>query len=95
MSEIRRESAVEREGNAYAKKRGWKVMKFVSPALRAVPDRLYLRRKGDVSRTVFIEWKRPGERPSPQQMKRGRELQENGAEWYWADCVEDVTDVLY
>lgn len=95
MTDVRRESAVEREGNYYAKKRGWKVMKFVSPSLRAVPDRLYLRMKKGVSRTVFIEWKRPGEKPTEQQLKRGREIQESGAEWYWADCLEDIKDVLY
>lgn len=95
MSDVRRERKVEKEGNDYAKRRGWKVMKFVSPALRAVPDRLYLREKNGVFRCVFIEWKRPGEVPTEQQMKRGRDIQASGAEWYWADCLEDVKDVLY
>lgn len=94
MTERIRESKQEQKGNEYAESRGWMVMKFVSPGKRAVPDRQYLRTKNGVFRCVFIEWKAPGEEPTPQQYKRGRDIQAAGAEWYWADCLEDVIDVL-
>lgn len=90
-----RESHQEKAGTAYAKSRGWEVFKFVSPGRNGVPDRLYLREKDGVSRTVFIEWKAPGETPSPAQMKMGRTLLATGAEWYWTDSVEKVKNVLY
>lgn len=94
MTDIRYESDIEKDGTKYAESRGWYVMKFISPGKRAVPDRLYLRTKNGVFRTVFIEWKRPGEEPTAQQYKRGRDIKATGAEWYWADSLEDVIDVL-
>lgn len=94
MSDVMRESALEKKGNAYAESRGWYVMKFVSPGKRAVPDRLYLRVKDGVARTVFIEWKRPGEEPTAQQYKRGRDIMAHGAEWYWADNMEKAIEIL-
>lgn len=90
-----RESKVERDGTDFAESRGWMVFKFVSPGRKAVPDRLYLRSKDGASRTVFIEWKAPGEKPTPAQMKMGRDLIKAGAEWYWTDSLEKVKDVLY
>lgn len=101
MTDRIRESKVEKKGNAYAESRGWMVMKFVSPGTRAVADRIYIREKAGPQymglgpkRTVFIEWKAPGEEPTPQQYKRGRDIIAHGAEWYWADCLEDVIEIL-
>ena len=50
-------------------------VKFVSPGLRGVPDRIVLLPDG---RIYFIELKRPGKKATPQQLKRHRELKDLG-----------------
>ena len=88
------ESDIEGKICAYAERRGWMGMKFISPQLDSVPDRLFLRRKNNISRTVFIEVKDIGKQPSAKQMKRARELSEHGAEVYWVDNVDDAMEIL-
>lgn len=83
------EKNVESDATDFAEGHGWWTCKFVSPSLRGVPDRIYLRqRRGEGKRTVFVEWKKDGEPPSLQQMKRHRELKEAGAEVYCFDRSE-------
>jgi len=84
------EKEAEAKGNAYAKKRGWWFCKFTSPGKKSVPDRLFIRR----GRHVFIEWKREGEEPTPQQLKRHREMREHGAEVHWVDNLTDFMRIL-
>lgn len=84
------ESSVESGIRKYAELRGWWCVKFVSPGLRGVPDRLFIRN----GRHVFIEIKRSGEEPTTQQSKRHREMREHGAEVYWVDSVEAAKEIL-
>lgn len=84
------EAKVEAEIKRYAEAKGWWCVKFVSPGLRGVPDRLFIRR----GRHVFIEVKRPGEEPTEQQYKRHREMRAHGAEVHWADNLDAVKEIL-
>ncbi len=80
-----RESKIEKEVCEYARTLGWTVYKFVSPGLRGVPDRMFLR--DGVS--IFIEFKASGKKPSKIQFKRIKELNEIGFYACWIDSVED------
>ena len=70
----------------YAKAKGMLVYKFTSPARSAVPDRLLISRTGLI---VFIEFKRPGARPTPAQLREHDRLREQHATVY---VVDDVTE---
>lgn len=65
MKESQLERLLKREVERY----GGKAMKFVSPGLSGVPDRLVLLPGG---RAVFAEMKAPGEKLRPLQVKRKR-----------------------
>lgn len=80
------EKNIEKEGCEYAAKRGWYEAKLVSPNKRGWPDRFYARR----GRIVLVEWKRPGEPATTQQLKRHRELREAGVEVCVLDNLEDA-----
>lgn len=84
------ESRVESEIKKYAQSRGWWCVKFVSPGLRGVPDRLFIRR----GRHVFVEIKRPGEEPTMQQLRRHRDMREHGAEVHWVDNLDTAKEIL-
>jgi hypothetical protein len=58
------EKTIEKKVCDYAKKQGCLVYKFVSPAHRGVPDRMFITPKG---RVFFIEFKAPGKKPTPLQ----------------------------
>ena len=85
------ESEIEAEVRLYAKRRGWWVAKFVSPGLRGVPDRIFIRN----GRVIFIELKRNGKEPTTQQLKRHREMREHGARVYWSDSLDDCMEILF
>ena len=84
MAEIR-ESKLERDTSDWAEADGWLQFKFVSPGTTGVPDRLYIK-NGVV---VFGEWKRPGEKPTAQQMNRMKEMKRYGAIVFWWDNLAD------
>ena len=84
------ESDIERAITHAAAKLGWWQCKFVSPGLRAVPDRLFIRK----GRHVFVEVKRPGEVPTAQQNKRHKEMRSFGAEVHWVDNLESAIEIL-
>ena len=60
------EKQIERNVCDYAHDAGMLVYKFTSPARAAVPDRLLVTPKGTV---FFIEFKREGVKPTPQQVR--------------------------
>lgn len=76
-----RESAVEAAIVRYAKAHGWWTRKFVSPAQRGVPDRVFMKR-GVV---VWMEVKRPGEKPTKLQMHEMGAIAQAGGIATWAD----------
>lgn len=85
------EADIESKVRAYAKRRGWWVAKFVSPGLRGVPDRIFIRNR----HVIFIELKKPGEEPTTQQEIRHREMRAAGARIYWVTSLAEAMEILY
>ena len=88
MTEERQiEMALQRQ----AKKRGGRAVKFTSPGLDGVPDRLLLLPGG---RCAFIELKAPGKKLRPLQEKRRTQLEALGFLVYCIDRTEMIGGVL-
>lgn len=86
-SEQRVEQALRRE----VKKRGGMAVKFVSPGLDGVPDRLLLF-KGGVS--AFVELKAPGKKMRSLQLRRKKQLEQLGFRVYCIDNIEMIGGIL-
>lgn len=86
-----RESTIERKMITEVKKRGGLAVKFVSPGLDGVPDRLVLFPGG---RLAFVELKAPGKIMRPLQKKRAKQLIQLGFRVYCVDNKEMIGDVL-
>lgn len=86
-----RESTIESRLRIEAKKRGGMAVKFVSPGLNGVPDRLVLMPNG---RMAFIELKAPGKTPRALQLKRKRQLEVLGFRVYVIDDLEQIGGIL-
>ena len=78
------ESMVEKKLVTEVKKRGGLAVKFVSPGLDGVPDRLVLFPGG---RLAFVELKAPGKKMRPLQIKRAKML---GALGFKVYCIDDA-----
>lgn len=85
------ESKVESHLCKEAKKRGGVALKFVSPGMNGVPDRIVLLPNGKMG---FVELKAPGEKPRPLQIKRMRGLEKLGFRTYVADNREMIGGIL-
>lgn len=86
-----RESLIERKLVTEVKKRGGLAVKFVSPGLDGVPDRLVLFPGGKLA---FVELKAPGKTMRPLQEKRARQLTALGFRVYCVDNKEKIGGVL-
>lgn len=86
-----RESTVERKLVTEAKKRGGFALKFVSPGLDGVPDRLVLFPGG---RVAFVELKAPGKKMRPLQVRRAEQLRALGFRVYCVDNIGMIGGVL-
>ena len=86
-----RESEIERKFVNAAKLRGGLALKFVSPGMNGVPDRLVLMPGG---RMAFAELKVPGESMRSIQRKRKRQLEQLGFAVYCIDGPEQIEGVL-
>lgn len=75
---------IEKPAIEYAKKRGWMVEKVKSLSRNGFPDRYFLRN----GRTVLVEFKAPDKPPTPQQLKRHREIREHGGEIHVIDNLD-------
>lgn len=80
------EKDIERKIGEYAKSKGFMYIKFVSPAHRAVPDRLLISPQGRIG---FLEIKRPPNKPTPLQMRELQTLLNHGCTAAWCDSVEE------
>lgn len=64
--------------------------KFVSPANKGVPDRIFIK-DGVV---LFLEIKRPGKKPTPLQFYQIKCLTTHGANAQWCDSTESGEAIL-
>ena len=66
-------------------------LKFVSPGLDGMPDRLVLLPMG---RTAFVEVKSPGKKPRPLRVARHEMLRKLGFKVFVLDDAADITKIL-
>ena len=85
------ESRIERKLTLQAKKMGGMAVKFTSPGLDGVPDRIVLLPGRKIA---FVELKAPGKKPRPLQEKRMRQLKSLGFPVYVIDDIEQIGGVL-
>ena len=85
------ENDVEGDVCDYAVKRGWYHRKFSSPNHRAVPDQIMITAHGVV---VFVEFKRPGKKPTGPQIREAARLQEKGQLVYCCDDIEKGKELV-
>ena len=85
------ESTVERHLREEAKKRKGMALKFVSPGMNGVPDRIVLMPDGKMA---FVELKAPGKKPRPLRLKRKRMLERLGFPVYVVDNIEQIGGIL-
>lgn len=85
------EKEIEKALTTAVKKRGGLALKFVSPGMSGVPDRLVLLPSGKIA---FIELKAPGKKMRPLQIKRKRQLELLGFKVYCIDQKEQIGGLL-
>jgi hypothetical protein len=97
-----RESQVEAHLRKRVEALGGLCYKFVSPGRRHVPDRivllpttgLALRRGEPLGRTIFVELKAPGKKPTPGQLREHARLRELGFRVEVLDSIEAVDNFV-
>ncbi|MDO4306877.1 MAG: VRR-NUC domain-containing protein [Eubacteriales bacterium] len=85
------ESVIESRLRQEAKKRGGMALKFVSPGMNGVPDRIVLLPGGKMA---FVELKAPGKVPRALQEKRIWQLRRLGFLVYVLDGTERIGGIL-
>ena len=91
MAVVHSEKRVEKIFTDAVKKMGGMAVKFVSPGLDGVPDRIVLLPGRKIA---FVELKAPGKKPRPLQEKRKRQLEGLGFPVYVIDKAEQIGGVL-
>ncbi|WNF36841.1 VRR-NUC domain-containing protein [Bacillaceae bacterium IKA-2] len=86
-----RESYIENVLIGEVKARGGMALKFVSPGMSGVPDRLVLIPGGVIA---FVEIKAPGKKMRPLQIKRKKQLEKLGFLVYQLDDIQMIGGVL-
>lgn len=86
-----KENVIERQFAMAVKKMGGMAVKFVSPGLDGVPDRIVLLPD---KKMAFVELKAPGKKLRPLQEKRKRQLEALGFPVYVIDRAEQIGGVL-
>ena len=71
--------------------KGGLALKFVSPSMVGVPDRLILLKGG---RVWFVEVKAPGRKPTPKQLKVHKMLRELGFQVLVLDSIQAVDEFI-
>jgi hypothetical protein len=85
------EKEIEKKVCKYAESKGILQYKFVSPAHRGVPDRVFIMPNGSV---FFIEFKRLGEKPTPGQLREHERMRKNDALVWIIDNIEDGKSLI-
>ena len=86
-----REKTVEQKLFKAVRQSGGLALKFVSPGMAGVPDRLLLFPGG---RLAFCEVKAPGEKPRPLQVHRLEQLRRLGFKVYVVDGAEQIREMV-
>ena len=86
-----REQRIERQLVQQVSKLGGLALKFVSPGMAGVPDRLLLFPGG---KAVFVETKAPGKEPRPLQVHRHEQLRALGFRVFVIDEMKQIREVL-
>lgn len=85
------EKKIENKLTMMVKKTGGIAVKFVSPSLAGIPDRLVLLPDGLIA---FVELKAPGKSPRPLQLSRHRLLRSLGFKVYVIDDMNQIEKML-
>ena len=85
------EKEVEQHLIAAVRKSGGLCLKFVSPGWAGAPDRICLFPGG---RVIFVEVKRPNNKPRALQMRRKEQLERKGFRTEVVDSYEAVDDLM-
>jgi hypothetical protein len=85
------EADIEDKFVKYAASKGCRAIKFAIPGRRYAPDRMVLCPGGI---TFFIEFKRPGEKPTQGQLAYHEKLRKLGYEVYVTDSQTKATEKL-
>lgn len=85
------ERVIESRLRQEAKKRGGMALKFVSPGMNGVPDRIVLMPGGKMA---FVELKAPGKAPGALQEKRIGQFRKLGFLVYVLDGTERIGGIL-
>jgi len=85
------EKTVERQLVKAVRKMGGCAVKFVSPGLDGMPDRLVLLPKGKI---CFVEVKAPGKKPRPLQQVRLEMLRDLGFSVHVLDSIGMIGEIL-
>ena len=85
------EKAIERSLVCEVKKRGGMALKFISPGLAGVPDRLVVLPK---EKLAFVELKAPGKTMRPLQLRRADQLRQLGFLVYCIDQKDKIGGML-
>ena len=86
-----REKEIEQKLAAKVKAMGGMAVKFISPGMDGMPDRLVLLPGG---RIAFVELKAPGEKMRPLQLWRKKQLEALGIIVFCIDRVDQIGGVL-
>ena len=86
-----REQRIEHQLVRQVSKLGGLALKFVSPGMAGVPDRLLLLPGG---KAVFVETKAPGKKPRPLQLHRHEQLRSLGFRVFVIDEMKQIREVL-
>lgn len=85
------EKYIERKLVEMVRKSGGLAMKFVSPGLNGVPDRIVIFPGGSI---VFAETKAPGKLMRPLQIRRKKQLESFGFKVYKIDSLEQIGGMI-
>lgn len=83
-----RESLIQTQIRKHLEKDGWMVIKLIQTSMNGIPDLMALKN----GRTVFIEVKQPGKKPTDLQQYRIEKLHKAGFAAISATSVADVSN---
>lgn len=83
-----REALIQSQIKKYLEANGWLVIKLIQTTMNGIPDLMALKD----GRTVFIEVKQPGKKPTDLQQYRIEKLHKQGFEAFTATSVREVVN---